>query len=185
MMHEPANEPALIARRRVLLCELPQSKQPFHTAENMELREAQNFIARCRATTIALALKALRQLRGETGMHTCAGLGLTASSPRELPVLPVILHSHALIHAAEGIFYREALMVAAERLDLKTCAIANRAALDFLGHARDLRAALERIGKSAGPPWTQDEKCACLAALSLLPGPVRKFHLAKLGQSVH
>lgn len=175
----------LIARRRIMLCEKPQAKQPYHSAEGMDLREAEAFIAECRASTIALAMDALKQLGAEKGGRRLAGIGLTASAARELPALSSILHSHALIHAAEGVFYREALIEAARRMRIKTRAITNRAAPEFLDGARDLRDALERIGKTAGPPWTMDEKYASLAAFSLLPGAARKFRLGALGETVH
>ncbi|HEY5085548.1 MAG TPA: hypothetical protein VII48_13545, partial [Rhizomicrobium sp.] len=64
----------------------------------------------------------------------------------------------------------------------KSCGITGRAVSDFLGGARDLREALQQIGKAAGPPWTMDEKCASLAAFSFLPSLARKFHLEALDQ---
>jgi hypothetical protein len=114
-----------------------------------------------------------------------AGVGLATSSARELPPLARLLHSHALIHAAEGAFYRETVIEAAKGLGIKAHVVTGRAAADFLGATRELREALERIGKAAGPPWTMDEKCASLAALSLLPGPAERFHLQALGKSVY
>ena len=175
----------LIARRRISLCEKPQAKQPYHAAENMDLREAEIFIAECRAATIRLAMDALTRLGTESGARKLAGIGLTVSAPRELPALSSILRSHALIHAAEGLFYRDALIEAARRLEIKARAIANRAVPEFLDSARDLRETLERIGKKAGSPWTMDEKSASLAAFSLLPEPARKFHLDALGERIH
>ena len=185
MAQESAGAPRLVARRRLVLCKLPHSRQPYHAAENMELADAEAFIADCRASTIALAVEALEQLSAESGARQLAGVGMIASSARTLPELSSILRSHTLIHAAEGAFYREAMREAAKRLGIKMRAITNRAACDFLVSARDLREALERIGKTAGPPWTMDEKCASLAALLLLPGLARKFHLETLGQPAH
>ncbi|HEY5084744.1 MAG TPA: hypothetical protein VII48_09490, partial [Rhizomicrobium sp.] len=63
---DSAKAPALIARRRIALCE-PRAKQPYHAAESMELREAEAFITACRITTIALAVEALERLGAETG----------------------------------------------------------------------------------------------------------------------
>jgi hypothetical protein len=181
---DSAKAPALIARRRIILCEPPSAKQPYHAAEIMELREAEAFITACRITTIALAVEALERLGAKTGGLGLAGVGLVASSPRKLPALSAILHSHPLIHAAEGVFYREAMIEAAKRAGLKSRTITGRVASAFLGRARDLRETLQRIGKAAGPPWTMDEKCASLAAFSFLPGPARKFHLEALDQPV-
>ena len=151
------------------------------------VREAEEFIARCRAATITLAIQALERLREEAGTRKLAGAGLAASAISRLPDLRDILNSHALIHAAEGVFYREALIEAAESSGIKAHAITHRAASNFLDGpaARGVSELLGRIGKAAGPPWTVDEKCACLAALSLLPGPARKFRLAELDEPVN
>jgi hypothetical protein len=185
MAQDPEGASGLIARRRIMLCERPQAKQPYHAAENMKFTEAEAFIAECRKAAIALTVEAVRRLGSESGGRKLAGIGLTASAARELPALSSILHSHALIHAAEGVFYRDAVIEAARRLGIKARAITNRAAPEFLDGARDLREVLERIGKMAGPPWTMDEKCASLAAFSLLPGIARKFRLGKLGETIH
>lgn len=181
--HAPGSEARLVARQRIMLCELPHSKQPYHAAENMALREAEAFITKCRAATIGLAVRALERFRQEAGASKLMGLGLAASSARNPPALPDILNSHALIHAAEGVFYREALIAAAGEVGIKAHTIKSNAASDFLADARHVRDALEQIGKAAGPPWTMDEKCASLAALSLLPGLAEKFHLEKLNAS--
>jgi len=185
MAQVSAGPPRLSARRRIILCERPQAKKPYHAAENMALREAESFIAKCRAATIALAVEALGQLCDDAGGRNPTGMGLVASAARELPPLSRLLHSHALIHAAEGAFYREAMIEAATRLGIKAHAITGGAACDVLEGARDLREALERIGKAAGPPWTADEKCASVAALGLLPGPAREFHLEALDAATH
>lgn len=182
LVAQESEEARLMARRRIVLCKLPHAKQPYHAAENMQLAEAESFIADCRASTIALAVEALERLSGEAGMRELAGAGMAVSSARTPPELSATLHSHTLIHAAEGAFYREAAREAAGQLGINVRAIANRAVCDFLERARDLRELLERIGKAAGPPWTIDEKCASLAAFLLLPDLARRFHLETLGE---
>src|SRR5579872_5529940 len=102
---DSAGTPGLMVRRRIVLCEKPEAKQPYHAAENMELSEAEAFIEKCRAQAVALATRALEQLREEAAARELAGIGLAASPARELPPLARLLHSHALIHAAEGVFY--------------------------------------------------------------------------------
>jgi hypothetical protein len=176
--------PRLVTRRRLVLCKLPHAKQPYHAAENMDLAEAENFIARCRAATLALAAQALARLRQDLSEQVFAGVGLAASQAKPLPGLAHILRSHALIHAAEGAFYRDALMEAAGKAGVQIATINSRAASGLLATARDLREALDEMGKDAGPPWTVDEKLASLAALSLLPGAKRRFHLKELEDGV-
>jgi hypothetical protein len=175
--------PRLVTRRRLILCKLSHAKQPYHAAENMDLAEAGDFIARCRAATLALAAKELTALRRDVAEHAFAGVGLAASRAKPLPDLAHILRSHALIHAAEGAFYRDALMETAGKAGVRIAAINRNTASDLLTTSRDLRGAMEEMGKLAGPPWTVDEKLASLAALSLLPGAIRKFHLKELEDS--
>jgi hypothetical protein len=176
----------LIQRRRFTLCEHPHSKQPYHMAENMTLREAEAFVTHCRAATVALAGKALAELREAAQGHQLAGAGIATSSFKKLPSLLEILRSHALIHAAEGAFYRGAVVEAAAQAGIDVKTIKSGAVSTFLAGtgARSLRAVLETIGKSAGPPWTMDEKAASLAALSLMPEAERAYHLDRLEETV-
>jgi hypothetical protein len=158
---DSAKAPALIARRRIILCEPPSARQPYHAAETMELREAEAFITACRITTIALAVEALERLGAKTGGLGLAGVGLVASSPRKLPALSAILHSHPLIHAAEGVFYREAMIEAAKRAGLKSRTITGRVAPDFLGHAicaRRCSESAKRLGRLG--PWTRNARAS-------------------------
>lgn len=172
--------PKLVTCRRLILCKPPYAKQPYHAAENMDPAEAEDFIARCRAATLILAAKELITLKSDIAGHAFAGVGLAASQGKPLPRLSYILRSHALIHAAEGAFYRDALMEAAGKADIQIAVISKNAASDLLATTGDLREALGKLGKDAGPPWTVDEKLASIAALCLLPGARRQFHFEEL-----
>lgn len=180
----PPIDARLILRRRLTLCEHPRSKQPFHAAEGMTLREAEAFVTECRAATVTLAQNALAELRDLAEGRPLAGAGLAASAARKLPSLGEILRSHALIHAAEGAFYREALIGAATQAGMEVKTIKSRNVSAFLAGARGLREMLGALGKSAGPPWTIDEKAASLAALTLLPAAERAYHLDVLEEEV-
>jgi len=87
--------------------------------------------------------------------------------------LATILASHALIHTAEGEFYRDAILAAAQALTLKATRLkaveahSHVAMRTGMGEGA-ITKALRAIGKSVGPPWTSDEKLATLAAWSLL-----------------
>ncbi len=90
-----------------------------------------------------------------------------------LPGLAGILASHALIHAAEGEFYRAALRRACECCSLPETGIRERElmaeAARALGRsAGDLQSAAGRFAKVLGPPWRQDEKLSMLAAWLVL-----------------
>ncbi len=110
------------------------------------------------AEAISAALKAIRS-QG----HEVAGCGVLLGSGKELPSLEGILASHALIHTAEGVMYREVLVWAAEECHLTVAGVRENA-LDAASLKR-----LDSLGKLIGPPWTQDQKYATLAGLMALP----------------
>src|SRR5215472_10394419 len=106
--------PQILERGRMGLCDaaIKGSKQPFHAAEPMSFTAAEKYISTCRISTGALAQSALRALVARHGMLRACCV-LTASG-RPVPGLREVLASHALIHAAEGEFYRDAIVGAAE-----------------------------------------------------------------------
>src|SRR5579871_3638109 len=159
----------ILDRRRVALCDStkPGSKQPFHAAEPMPLLQAESHIALCRKATDGLAREAIGAalvLCERQKLRLC-GVCIVTASGRALPGLSAILASHALIHAAEGEFYRDAVAAAADALGLKTArlkeaeALSQLAGLTGLGEAMVTRK-LIALGKAVGPPWTADEKLA-------------------------
>lgn len=172
-------DPVLIRKERVLLCELPESKQPYHAAEKMMPGEAQQFIAQCRLAATELACKFLMRFAEEAAFRNLSlrGVGLAASLSRPLPSLPEILRSHALIHAAEGVFYRETTNEAAHKLNLEVRLTSPRSATALLETNAPLKSALAMMGKTSGPPWTMDEKLATIAALSVVPSLARNYGL--------
>ncbi len=167
----------VIDRRRVIIIVpgTPGAKQPYHFAENLELAEAEAFIDKCSAASERLALSAIRELVGELRdrHYRLVGSAMLLASGRPLPQLSKILASHALIHAAEGEFFRRMFWKAFEDLDLTVTGVRERD-LDECAHTTFGRAAtrmqrqISTLGRVLGPPWTQDQKAAALAALLLL-----------------
>jgi hypothetical protein len=169
----------ILDRRHVALCDSASegAKQPFHAAEPMPFAQAESHIALCREATAVLARDAIK-----TAGMTCerwgarlSGVCIITASGRALPDLRAILASHALIHAAEGEFYRDALVGAAEAMGVKASRLKETEALSHVGLRMDIGEAamtkkLVEIGKTVGRPWTSDEKLATLAAWSLLAG---------------
>jgi len=170
-----AKEPRFVTRDRMQLCDptIKGSKQPFHEAEPMPFSRAEAFIETCTAATAKLARRALTQIHRQTPLRACCVL---TASGKPLPELRAILASHALIHTAEGEFYRDAVAAACETCEISVRRVRER---DMENELQKLPvtavAAKERIaafGKQAGPPWTQDEKLAALGAwlmLAVLP----------------
>ena len=72
-----------------------------------------------------------------------------------------ILRSHAWMHAAEGVLYREAVLAAAAE-----CRWTARAVEQSTLPAAEQ--AINALGRAAGPPWRRVEKDAARAALALL-----------------
>ncbi|HTK79162.1 MAG TPA: hypothetical protein VL286_01850 [Rhizomicrobium sp.] len=164
----------IIARRRIVLCDanIDGSKQPFHAAESMTFARAQTFIERCRRSTDALADAAVAALLISSRNLTISSCSILSASGRKLP-LKEILASHALIHAAEGEFYRDAVACACERANLAVIRVRERDALrqasDYTGLSEaNVNERLAGLGKCLGPPWTEDQKLATLAAWTAL-----------------
>jgi hypothetical protein len=174
----PADSPEVIARRRIEIADpkIHGSKQPFHAAEQLEFPDARAYIERCQESTQRLAREAfeaamdgLRDRRTEV-----TGCGIILGSGRTLPGLEAILKSHALIHTAEGEFFRNALVEASEHCGLPVLGVKEKELFEQgsakLGMAKgELERRVQEIGKALGPPWTQDQKYAALAAWMILP----------------
>jgi hypothetical protein len=167
------NSPLVIDRRRIETCDPANrgSKQPYHAAESLELRDAAALLKRCSQSTAQLSLRALRaaieDLRGIG--YRVESCGLTLGSGRALPELKKILASHALLHTAEGEFYRDALAGAGKECGLTVCGVkekelVERGADHFRITPDELDRRLIALGKPIGAPWTQDQKYAALVA---------------------
>jgi len=171
-----------IDRRRVTITSpgTPGANQPYHFAENLELPEAEKFLGNCFAASRGLAMAAVRDVVGELRgrQYRVVGCAVLLASGRLLPPLSKILASHALIHAAEGEFFREAFSKACEGLDLSVTGLRERT-LDecvqttFGNAATRMWQQISTLGRSLGPPWTKDQKTAALAALVVLANKQR------------
>lgn len=168
-------KPEILARDRMTLCDagIKGSKQPFHEAEPMPFAKAEKFIERCTSSSLALASQAIDGVQKQTPVHACC---ILTASGRPLPGLNDILASHALIHSAEGEFYRDVIEEACSKRKIEVRRVRERdmeTELQKLPVAAAVaKARVVEFGKTLGPPWTQDEKLAALGAwlmLALLP----------------
>lgn len=167
----------VIERRRIAVITegTPGAKQPYHFAANLELPEAQKFIAKCFAASKSLAAQALRDLLAELNSRQfrVAGAAVVLASGRPLPPLEKILVAHPLLHTAEGQFFREVFSKACETLSLPVTGIRERDLAaqiqqTFGKAATNMQRQVSNAGRTLGPPWTTDQKTAALAALTLL-----------------
>lgn len=173
--------PYVIYRRRIEIADaaIGGSKQPYHAAEPMDFPDAEAFLKRCTRSTSRLAVQCLRgaidEMR-ERGFQI-SDLGVTLGSGRPLPALKTVLSSHALIHTAEGEFYRQEIVKAGKQcglsvLGVKERELYNRATVHFRMPLDELERRVTDLGKGLGPPWTQDQKFAALVAWLALAGPI-------------
>ena len=169
----------IIDRRRIAVTDVKIAgmNQPYHFAKNLGVPEGEKHLARCAAISGSLALDALREIVQELAARdygVTRGAVMLASG-RSLPSLSGILTSHALIHTAEGEFFRRSVWNACESLGMKIAGIREREieeqAKTMLGRsASALLREIASLGKALGPPWTKDQKTAALAAWIVLQG---------------
>jgi len=159
----------VLERRRIIIAdpEMPGSKQPYHAAAELPFPQADALVRRAIDSSRALALETLsatvQALRSRG--HEVAACGVLLGSGKALPPLVTVLASHALIHTAEGEMFRDVLLWAAKECRVPVTGVREKS-LD--------PASLQRIaslGKLIGPPWTQDQKYATVAALTALTEP--------------
>jgi hypothetical protein len=159
----------VLDRRRIVIADpqCPGANQPYHFAEKLELQAAEKHLATCAAVSEQLAVAAFRDVIHELNGYEVAGAAILLASGRPLPSLQNILASHALIHTAEGEFFRHCVRKACERLGIHVTGIRER----DLGERSALQQEIANLGKIVGPPWTQDQKMAALAAMMVLGDP--------------
>ena len=164
----------IVDRRRIVIIDsmMQGAKQPYHFAENLGLEEADRHLQKCAAVSQRLAVQAIREmLEGVTARkYRVLGCAMLLASGRALPSLQKILASHALIHTAEGEFFRKIVSEACESCHIPVMGIREReldeqADAIFGKAAARVRQHISNLGKTVGSPWTQDEKTAALAAL--------------------
>jgi hypothetical protein len=165
--------PAIVERRNIQLVKTYSYtfRQPYHTAVKMPLPDATRFIRDVKSDAKRLAVSALRALRKDVaeGEFKIATGALLLASGRPLPGLEQILGSHALIHTADGELFREALRGACAGCNLSLEGIREKELFAVASRKLGISPAVLRkrvttLGKSLGPPWSQDEKFAALAA---------------------
>jgi hypothetical protein len=146
----------VIERRRIELAADGMPVQPYHAAEPLLFAEAERLIRRSEESSRQLAIRALKPFA-----HARAA-SVLSNSGRPLPDLQSILRSHALIHAAEGELYREALRHAAQQFGIRLINAKEKEI--FAQLPPEVHQQIAEYAKILGPPWRQDEKLAAAAA---------------------
>ncbi len=177
----PIESPEVVSRRRIELADpkIPRPVQPYHAAQEMELKEAEAYISQFAEAARDFATQALQaaiqDLRKEG--YEVVGCGIVIGSGRPTPNVEGALASHPLLHTAEGELFRNAIISAAERCHLPVHRVREKEALT--SGAEKLTLSVDRVqsrltefGRSIGPPCGQDQKLATLVAwLALVEAP--------------
>jgi len=166
----------VLERRRMSVVDgkIAGHAQPYHFAREQPLPEARKHIARCAAASARLAQEGLQDVMEKlSGEYRIKGAAVLLASGRPLPELERILASHPLIHTAEGEFFRKTFSEACAALGIPVTRIREkeleqRAQAVFKKSAAALPADLAAAAKHLGPPWSQDQKAAALAAAVVL-----------------
>jgi hypothetical protein len=158
--------PRVLERRRIVIADpdMPGSRQPYHAASGLPFAQAEALVRMAIESSRAMALEAISDLVKalQSQGHEVAGCGILLGSGKALPALEGILASHALIHTAEGEMFRNVLVWAAQDHRLPVTGVREKG-IDATALKR-----IESLGKLIGPPWTQDQKYATVAALMAL-----------------
>ena len=175
---EPGAE-QILERRRIEITDgkMAGAVQPYHFAERLEIKHAEQHIARCEAESARLALAGLKELLQnlEERSYRVVGACILLSSGRPLPTLEKILAAHPMIHTAEGEFFRQAFRDGFAKLKIPVAGIRERdlakeAEAKFGRSAAKLQTRIAQMGRVIGPPWTTDQKGAALGAFIVLAG---------------
>ena len=133
--------------------------------------EGRAFIAQVQEKARRLAYRAIRDLQDslQAQGYRLTRCGLVLASGRPLPPLAQILASHALIHTADGELFRGAILHAGARCGLGRATVREKELLSEASRVlrlkpNDLTRQIADLGREIGPPWSQDEKFASLAA---------------------
>ncbi len=163
--------PAILDRRRIEIAEKQSSGpvQPYHTARDLGVARGKSFLEECREASKALARESLEAAIKQVGGDRVQVCAVLTGSGRLPSTLEATLASHAAIHTAEGEFFREIVIFAAESCGLRVCRIKEKELFSLAERRLELPTAtlkqtLDDLGKVIGPPWRQDQKFAALAA---------------------
>jgi hypothetical protein len=179
----------ILDRRRIPITGTTDAgaSQPYHAARNLQLPEAELFLANAFTAAHTTASRALRQLMDDlhAQKYRVTGCAILMSAARPLPPLEKILAAHPLLHTAEGQFFRDAFAKACESNALPVTKIRERD-LDlaltekFARATTRIKKQIDLAARPLGPPWTTDQKLATLAALlSLKSSPTEKPRVRK------
>lgn len=157
-----ATAPRFAGRWDVNLASEPLPVQPYHAAAGMDREAAEHLVTQVEQAAEDAAAAALESAVGLLPEQAVTGVAVVVKAVSVSPDVMRVLRSHAAMHAAEGVLYREAVLGAARLRGWPAHAVDESA----LPAADDKLVALGRV---AGRPWRRIEKDAARAAIAVLP----------------
>jgi hypothetical protein len=161
--------PTVLERRRIVFAE-DHERFVYHQAAEAPASAAA-LVGEVRAATGARAAREIGRLIEELDRRGApARIAATAAQAGRTPeAIADILRSHALIHAAEGDFYRDVIADACLKSGLEVRRVAERRLIDLACgvltvSGPSLKRRLSEMGATLGPPWSEDFRLATLAA---------------------
>jgi hypothetical protein len=166
--------PQVLARHKIVFAG-GDERGVYHQAAEVAAGTAAALLERVRAATEANAgagIGGFLKLLDADGLRPAVAVVPTGG--RKLPALAEIVRVHTLQHAAEGEFYRDVVAAACAAQGLEVRRPVEREliplACDRLGVGKpELEARLKAMGAALGPPWSEDQRLAMLAAGLALP----------------
>src|SRR6185503_10021664 len=168
----------ILDRRRLELVEPPDAswaKQPYHAAEHLPAADARRLVQRGIEAAHRNATRAMREAvaRVERDGHSVCGCAVLMGKPMPSWTVDEILSVHFRMHKAEGVLFRDALALAAEKCKVPVVRVQEKLLSDVAGKSlktssADLARSIAMLGKSVAPPWGKDQKEAATAAMIAL-----------------
>ena len=168
--------PVVIERRRVTLIEPGLPTQPYeHDTRAIREDDAEALVARVRRSIAACTTQALERVVNELA-PACHVVALAIRKP-PFPRIPSsvreVHESYQLLCSADGMLYQEAFCRAAKRQGLEVRLYRRgeeigQAATSVGVQPGEIEEFVTRIGRPAGPPWTQDHRRAYAAGIAAL-----------------
>ena len=167
------DDPRLIERKRLTMSDpaVPESAEPYHAARGVDLDEAEGVVHQGREVVRAVTTRGVRSLVDalrDQG-YELVGSAILTGKGRAPAGLAQTLASHAMVHVAEGLMFREALREGSERCSLPVCGLLEREAYEQTAAVlrvspQHLQERVDAFGRELGPPWQKDQKLAAVAA---------------------
>ncbi|HTX51737.1 MAG TPA: hypothetical protein VME40_20365 [Caulobacteraceae bacterium] len=169
-----ATDPEVVVRHKIVFA-AGDERSVYHQAAEATAGAAEALIETVRGAVVANARAGIERLLALLARDGLAvGVASVPTGGKTLPPLADIVRVHTLQHAAEGEFYRDAVAAACASLGLEVRRPVERELIALtcgrLAITRNaLDAELKALAAKLGPPWSEDQRLAMLAARLELP----------------